>query len=75
VPLTGEWRTRRPHDPIISGPRREALAERVAVINAGRIPPRGAPESLAAATCGESTIRFPAAGKVRRRRFRHGERL
>ena len=41
----------------------EALADRVAVINAGRIVAEGAPESLGGRDVGESTIRFrlPAA--------------
>jgi ABC-2 type transport system ATP-binding protein len=36
----------------------EALADRVAVINAGRIVAEGAPESLGGRDVGESTIRF-----------------
>jgi ABC-2 type transport system ATP-binding protein len=36
----------------------EALADRVAVLNAGRIVAEGAPESLAGRDVGESTIRF-----------------
>ena len=36
----------------------EALADRVAVLNAGRIVAEGAPESLGGRDVGESTIRF-----------------